>query len=92
MIGLIPIIGNDYILTAVYLAIIFASFLIKRDRGDGRIFVLGLVSMTIFEFFFISTGVEVFARNSLLGIMPVWLPVLWAYGFIVIKRSAEVII
>jgi hypothetical protein len=43
--------------------------------------------MTFFEFIFIQTGVEVFQRNSLFDLMPLWLPFLWAYGFVVMKRS-----
>lgn len=47
--------------------------------------------MLISEYFFISTGVEIFLRHSLFGIMPVWLPVLWAYGFVVISRSLKIL-
>jgi hypothetical protein len=43
--------------------------------------------MIFFEYLFISTGVETFNRNSLFGIMPLWLPLLWAYAFVAIKRS-----
>ncbi len=41
------------------------------------------------EYFFISTGVETFIRNSLFGVMPLWLPILWGYGFIAIRRGVE---
>lgn len=47
--------------------------------------------MLIFESIFILTGVEVFQRNSLFGIMPLWLPFLWAYGFIAIKRTIRIL-
>lgn len=47
--------------------------------------------MTASEAFFISTGVEVFIRNSLFGIMPLWLPLLWGYGFIAIRRAANIL-
>jgi hypothetical protein len=47
--------------------------------------------MTFFECIFILTGVETFIRNSLFGIMPLWLPFLWAYGFVVIKRAIAII-
>jgi hypothetical protein len=43
------------------------------------------------EYFFISTGVETFARNSLFGLMPLWLPFLWAYAFVVIKRAVIIL-
>ena len=38
------------------------------------------------EYFFIKTGVKTFNRNTLFNIMPLWLPFLWAYVFVAIKR------
>ena len=86
MIGLIPIMQNDYVLTSVYVAIIILLFLIKREKNEPIIFVFGFLFMIVSEYFFISTGVEIFNRNSLFGLMPLWLPFLWGYGFVVIKR------
>ncbi len=43
------------------------------------------------EYVFCSTGVETFVRNSLFGLMPIWLPFLWGYGFIAIKRSVLIL-
>jgi hypothetical protein len=43
--------------------------------------------MIISEFFFISTGVETFVRDSLCGMMPLWLPFLWAYAFVAMRRA-----
>jgi hypothetical protein len=48
---------------------------------------VGVVVLTISEYFFVSTGVEIFLRNSLLGVMPLWLPVLWGYAFVVMRRG-----
>lgn len=91
MIGLIPFVLNDYFLTVVYIGIIFVSFLLKRAKNDLLVFVFGFVIMVVFEYLFISTKVETFNRNTLFGIMPLWLPFLWAYGFVAIKRSIEII-
>ena len=89
MILLIPVIKNDYLLTSTYLVIIAAVLLVKRKKDNLIIFIFGLVVMTIFEFIFISTGVETFNRNTLFGIMPLWLPFLWGYGFVAIKAGVE---
>ena len=90
MIGLIPIILNDYYLTLLYILIISLSlYLIKCTKKDIFVLLFGFVVMIIFEYFFIATGVETFTRNSLFGIMPVWLPFLWGYGFVAIKRGIE---
>jgi len=87
MLALIPLIENDYNLSFVYIVIIAASFYVKREKDDLIVFIFGFFVMTIFENLFVKTGVETFQRNSLLGVMPLWLPLLWAYGFVAIKRS-----
>ncbi len=92
MIGLIPLVRDDFMLTLFYVLIIFISLYIKHTRVEIFIFVFGLVMMTIFESIFISTGVEVFVRNSLFGLMPLWLPFIWGYGFVAIKRSIDIIV
>ena len=92
MIGLIPLVQDDYFLTVLYLVIIILSLKIfKCNKKDITVILFGFVIMVIFEYIFISTKVEVFVRNSLLGVMPLWLPFLWAYGFFAIKRSIEVL-
>jgi len=91
MIGFIPLIANDYMLTLVYLVIIIGVSYIKYEKGDLPMLITGFCLMTVFEAIFISTGVETFQRNSLLGIMPLWLPILWSYGFVAIKRAAIII-
>lgn len=87
MIALIPIFKNDYILTGIYALIIAISFTIKYDKKDYLFFIFGLIIMIISEYFFVSTGVETFTRNSLFGIIPLWLPVIWAYAFVTMKRA-----
>jgi len=91
MLVLIPILQNDYVLTAAYILIIAAALLIHYEYEDALFFIFGFVIMFIAEFFFIKTGVETFVRNSLFGIMPLWLPFLWAYSFIVIKRAINIL-
>ncbi|MFZ2187644.1 MAG: hypothetical protein WAV46_03425 [Candidatus Moraniibacteriota bacterium] len=91
MIGLIPIIQNDYLLTFADLGIIIASLVFKRYRNDVLVLIVGFCIMIVSEYLFISTGVETFNRNGLFGLMPLWLPFLWGYGFVAIKRSIAVI-
>ena len=91
MVGLIPFISSDFMLLAAYALVIFISFLIKREAKEWTIFLAGLFLMTFFEYSFILTGAEVFNRNSLFGIMPVWLPILWAYGFVAIDRVVKIL-
>lgn len=91
MIGLIPIIRNDYWLTGVYILIIGIVFFIKYEKQEYIFILFGFFIMIIFEAFFVSTGVETFERNSLFGIIPLWLPFLWAYGFVAIRRAVKIL-
>lgn len=91
MIGLIPFVLNDYLLTVIFIGIIFLAFLLKRDKNDLLVLAFGFVIMIAAEYLFVSTRVETFNRHTLLGLMPLWLPFLWAYGFVAIKRSVEIL-
>ena len=91
MIVLIPLVADDYALTALYAVIIIVAFILKRERRDLVVFLFGLLAMFFAEWLFIATGVETFSRNSLFDLMPLWLPFLWGYGFVVIKRSLEIL-
>ena len=85
MMGLISIIKNDYYLLLVYILVIGISLKIYYEKKEYKLLIAGIIFMFIAEFFFISTKVEVFTSQTLVN-MPIWLPVLWGYGFIVIKR------
>jgi hypothetical protein len=91
MIGLIPLVQNDYSLALIDLVVVIISLVIHRERGDVPIFIFGFIVMIVFEYFFVSTGVETFNRHTLFGLMPLWLPILWGYGFIGIKRGIKII-
>lgn len=91
MILLIPAIKNDYILTLVYSLLIAALLSIKREPKDLLVLAFGFCIMIVSEYFFVSTGVETFTRQTLFSLMPLWLPFLWAYGFVVIKRSVLIL-
>jgi len=86
MIAIIPIIKNDYILLAIYAILIITLFLIKLEENELAIFISAAILMVFFEFLFVSTGVETFSRDSLFGIMPLWLPLLWGYAWVAGKR------
>jgi hypothetical protein len=91
MIALIPFVLNDYLLAGIYGLIITIIILINRGKKDLLALSFGFFIMIFFEFLFVKTGVETFQRNSLLGVMPLWLPFIWAYSFLAIKKSIEVL-
>lgn len=86
MIGLIPVIKSDWLLVAIDAILILTLFLIRLEQHELTIFVASAIIITFFEALFISTGVETFTRNSLFGIMPLWLPLLWGYSMVAAKR------
>ncbi len=86
MIGLIPLIQNDFILTAIYTLFILAALAAGQNKKDLIFMAFGFVMLCISEYLFVSTGVEKFERTSFFGVMPLWLPFLWAYVFIAIRR------
>jgi hypothetical protein len=55
------------------------------------VLIFGFFIMIVAEYFFVMTGVETFRRNTLFGLMPLWLPFLWAYGYVAIKRAIEIL-
>jgi hypothetical protein len=91
MIGLIPFVVNDYILTFIYAILIVGAFKFHYAKNDLLVLCFGFFIMILSELLFVSTGVEAFTRNTLFGMMPMWLPFLWAYGFVAIKRSVEIL-
>lgn len=86
MISFVVFIKNDYVLTIIYLSIIVASITLKKERTDLLVLIVGFLGTLIGEYLFINTGIETFSRTSLLGIMPLWLPFLWSYIFLAMKR------
>ena len=86
MIAFIPFIENDYLLTAIYCAFIVAILISKKERSDYIFLMIGFFGLVGGEYFFIRMGVETFNRHTLLGLMPFWLPFLWAFVFLSMKR------
>ncbi len=76
MVALIPLVQNDYVLSLIYVLIIFVSFSVKRGPKDISIFLAGFLLLAFSEAIFVSTGVETFTRRTLLDLMPAWLPFL----------------
>lgn len=91
MVVCIPLFTDDFLLTGFYVLIIVTALMSWRKRGDITMLLFGFFVMTASEYFFLMTGVETFNRASLFGVMPLWLPVLWAYGFVVIKRAIKIL-
>jgi len=91
MVLFIPFIKNEYFLSLIFIIIISISFFIKYRKNEYLIFIFGFILMIVFETIFVKSGVETFNKNTLFGIMPLWLPLLWAYSFVAIKRGVKLL-
>ena len=87
MIALIPLIRNDFLLAGIYALFILVALAIRQDKKDLVFLAVGIVVPTIGEFLFVSTGAEVFTRDVLIFGIPAWLPLLWGYVFIMMRRG-----
>lgn len=94
VLGLIlqPFIHGEFVFTLVIVAILLISWKIKYYKGEWKLFLAGLIIGFVFE----ALGglvyrMQYWENASLLGI-PVWLPILWGYGFIFIHRLGKIII
>lgn len=72
--------------------VLCALLLLRRVPGEAHLFALGLVLALVIEL-----GLGLVARTqhwdhaSLFGI-PFWLPLMWGYGFVVMRRVGNLIV
>lgn len=89
MVALIPYITSDFGLGMIYISVAAATFLLSKDKKEVLFFVLGFLLLTFAEIWFVSMGVETFNRETLFFGIPLWLPILWGYVFIMIRRGVH---
>ena len=87
MIATLFVTTNDYLITAFYALMGLAALINGNDKKEWGLYLLGFVLLSACELFFVSTGVETFNRKALIAGMPIWLPFLWAYAFILMRRA-----
>lgn len=85
-------IKSEMWITIAMLALILISFKIRYEKGEWKIIVFGLILGFLFEI----AGDAVYKlqnwnHNLLFGI-PLWLPLMWGYGFVLIRRIGNVIV
>lgn len=75
------------------LAVVFCLLLLwRREKGEGILFFLGLLTGLIIE-----VGLGLIARTQLweyasfFGV-PYWLPLIWGYGFVIMRRIGNGIV
>ena len=88
MILLVRVIKNDYYLLIIYALLILTLLKINYEKNEYKLLISGIIFMFVMEYIFILTGIETFTSQTLIN-MPIWLPLLWGYGFIVINRVSK---
>jgi uncharacterized membrane protein len=73
-------------LTAFIIAVTFIMFLVREHKHEPLLFFIGLVVGAIVEIGLRVFGYQqVWAQASLFGV-PLWLPIAWGVGFVLITR------
>ena len=84
--------GNELIFTITVIFVLLINFKIKYYKGEWALFFIGLILG-----FFIEVILGLFYRmqycqdSTLLGV-PIWLPIIWGYAFVFIRRIGSIII
>ncbi len=85
-------IKNEYLIALGVLALLLITFKIKYYKNEWKVYVFGVLT----GFFFEIAGdyiykLQYWENASLFGI-PIWLPLLWGYGFIFIRRIGNLFV
>lgn len=89
---LIWTIQNNILITIALVILTFLCFFLEYHKGEWTLFIMGILLGIISEL----GGNLVFKLQywnveSILGI-PLWLPVLWGYAFVFIRRIGNIIV
>jgi hypothetical protein len=82
---------NNLLLTVLYVIIILIAFKVKYEKREWAIFLLGALAGFGIELWAVNVvGFQTFAGTPV-GNVPLWMPLTWGYGFVVIKRISVAI-
>ncbi len=77
---------NSVLLFIIYLVLTLGLIYFHKDKTEFIIFFYGIVIGGLVEIVGTQvSGYQSFTKSDFFGI-PVWLPVAWGYGFVVMKR------
>ncbi|OGF89036.1 hypothetical protein A3I27_03395 [Candidatus Giovannonibacteria bacterium RIFCSPLOWO2_02_FULL_43_11b] len=77
---------NSLLLFMIYIVLSVVLILWHRDNSEFVIFIYGIIIGGLVEVIGTQvSGYQSFIEPDFLGI-PIWLPVVWGYGFVAMKR------
>ena len=84
--------GDELIFTVTILAILLINFKIKYYKNEWALFFVGLVLGFFIEVVLgLVYRMQYWENPTLLGV-PIWLPIVWGYAFVFIRRIGNAII
>jgi 4-hydroxybenzoate polyprenyltransferase len=83
---------NEFIVTGVIALMIVATFLIHREQGEWKVVVLGIILGIVFELAGDAVYQAQYWESATLLSIPLWLPLMWGYGFIFIRRIGNILV
>ena len=77
---------NNFLLLAIYLILTVVLILWRGDNTEFAIFAYGIIIGGIVEIIGTEvSGYQSFTNPNFFGV-PIWLPIVWGYGFVAMKR------
>lgn len=83
---------NEWLVTLGIVVLICLSFAIKYTKNEWKVVVLGAVLGFLFEMAGDYIYQAQYWENASLFGIPVWLPLMWGYGFIFIRRIGNILV
>ena len=82
---------NNLLLFVIYLVLTSGLVYFHKDKTEYIIFVYGVIIGAIVEIIGTQvSGYQSFTKPDFAGI-PMWLPIVWGYGFVAMKRIGIII-
>lgn len=83
---------DEFLFTGILIVFIFLSFKIEYHKREWILFVVGIFFGVLIEVVTASFGrLQHWEHASLFGI-PLWLPIVWGYAFIYMRRIGDIVI
>ena len=84
--------GNEFIFAGSIIIILLINFKIKYQKGELKLFFIGLIIGFFIEVVLgLIYRMQYWQDSTLFGV-PIWLPLVWGYAFVFIRRIGDSII
>jgi hypothetical protein len=84
---------NEILISLGIIFLVLATFKIKYYKGEWKVFlagvIIGFLSETVGDLIY---KLQYWEGATLLGLFPIWLPLFWGFGFIIIRRIGDYLV